>query len=204
MLIILVASIRIITVLFGGILLFLMLKLIYINKKELSTIHNYSKGNAIEKDRNDILNTLVTLQEGYDKRDISKIDYYVENTMNFQDVLILGTNPNEIFIGHEGVKKLFFGDWRYWGKVKFNLEESYIDQFKNMAYITVRGEVRIDIWKIRLPLRLTCVMSNESKKWLISKLQFQYDINTNYVIFAMLASIGLFVSLILSIFTIFM
>lgn len=56
--VILINIIRITAILFGGILLFLMLKLLYFNKKELSAIHNFTKGNAIEKDRKDILKTL--------------------------------------------------------------------------------------------------------------------------------------------------
>lgn len=202
--IIIVNLFKITTILFGGILLFLMLKLLYTNKKELNNIQNYTKGNSSEEDRKEILNVLVTLQEGYDKRDISKIQYYIDNTMNTECILVLGTNPNEIFIGNEGVKRLFYGDWKYWGKVKLNLEHPHISQMNNMAYIAIRGEVKIDIWKIRFPLRLTGVMSKESSKWLINKLQFQYDLNTNFIIFAMIASIALLVSLLMFIFSLFL
>jgi len=202
--IILVNLFKITTISFGGILLFFMLKLLNASKKELNNIKNYTKGNSNEKDREEILNTLVILQEGYDRRDISKIEYYIENTINSQSVFILGTNPNEIFMGKEGVKRLFYGDWKYWGNVKLNLEEAHITQMNNTAYIAIRGEIKIDIWKIKLPLRLTGVMSNESSKWLINNLQFQYDFNTNYIIFAMLASLGLLVSLLMFICTLFL
>lgn len=200
MIIILVNLFKITTILFGGIVLFLILKLIYANKKELNNIENYNIGNANEEDREAILNTLGILQEGYDKRDLSKIDYYIEKTMNNQCIHVLGTNPDEIFIGNEGVKRLLYGDWKYWGNVKLNIEHAHITQFNDIAYIAVRGEIKIDIWKIRFPLRLTGVMAKKSSEWLINNLQFQYDINTNFIIFAMIASVGLSASLILFMF----
>jgi len=188
---------EIITVLFGALLILLMLQLLITKNNQLRNTGDYTKGSSDNMDREGVLKTLAILQEGYEKRDLTKIDFYFENTMSKEGLLILGTNPKEIFVGTEAVKKLLYGDWKYWGKVKFNLEEAHITQYSNVAYFVTGGEVKIHIWKIRFPLRVTGIMIREDSKWFINKLQFQYDFNTNYIIFSMLASIGLLVSLIL-------
>jgi len=65
MIIILVNLFKITTILCGGILLSLMLKLLYTNKKELDNIQNYTKGNSSEEDRKEVLNALAILQFQY-------------------------------------------------------------------------------------------------------------------------------------------
>ena len=48
----------------------------------------------------------------YEKRDIEKMDKCIDDTMLPDEILILGTNPREIFIGRERAKNLLWGDWK--------------------------------------------------------------------------------------------
>ena len=92
------------------------------------------------------------------------------------------------------------GDWAYWGKVKFDLENSRFDQLDStVIYMATSAEVKIDIWQIKLPLRITGVLVKENARWLISKLQFQYDTDTNLLIFSWIATIGFVVSMFLTV-----
>ncbi|MBC7914289.1 MAG: nuclear transport factor 2 family protein [Pyrinomonadaceae bacterium] len=126
------------------------------------------------------------------------ISQCVEKTFSSKDIFILGTNPSETFTGKEGAKRLLHGDWAYWGEVKFLLDGSRMDQYNNAVYVAMGGEIKIDIWHLRFPLRITAVMLKENSNWLISKLQFQYDMNTNLIIFSLLTAIGFSVSLVLT------
>jgi hypothetical protein len=166
-----------------------MLNLVYSNKEELKTAKDYTTGNATVKDRQAILNVFTVLQQGYSKRDISKTDYYIDQTIDTTSIVVLGTNPNEIFTGKKGIQKLLYGDWKFWGDVRLNVENMYVTQVDNMAYVATTGSIKIDVWRITFPLRVTGVMINKDSKWLINKLQFQYDLNTNLIIFGMIASV---------------
>jgi len=185
-----------ITGLLGCILLILLLMQLNSNRKELSKVKNFNTGHISNLERENVLSTLRILQGGYTRRDVSAIDQCVKNTFSTKDILILGTNPSEILTGKEGAKNLLYGDWAYWGEVKYNLDRSRFDQYDNTVYMAMSGEVKIDIWHLRLPLRITGILAKEDSKWLISKLQFQYDLNTNLIIFSMLAAIGFSISLI--------
>jgi len=182
------------TMLFCGVLVLFMLNEVSSNKQELKKEKNYATGNSTQEDRRAITNTLTVLQQGYSERNVSKVDYYLNKTIDTTAIVILGTNPDEVFIGKEGAHRLFYGDWAYWGDVKLNLEKAHISRLNNTAYIALTGTVKIDIWKISFPLRITGVMVNQNSKWLINKLQFQYDLNTNYIIFGMIASLLVAVS----------
>jgi hypothetical protein len=188
---------KVLTFLLCGIVLFFMLNLAYSNKEELKTEKNYTTGNATVKDRQAILNVLTFLQQGYSKRDLSKIDYYIDQTIDTTSIVVLGTNPNEIFSGKKGIQKLFYGDWKFWGDVRLNVEKAHITQVDNMAYIATTGSIKIDVWRITFPLRVTGVLIHKNSKWLINKLQFQYDLNTNFIIFGMIASVLATVSVII-------
>ena len=55
---------------------------------------------------------------------------------------------------------------------------------------------------MNFPLRITGVMVKDNSKWLINKLQFQYDFNTNYIIFGLIASVLSAISFVILIFSI--
>lgn len=170
------------------------------NYKELLKDKDFKTGHISNLEKENVLQTLRILQDGYTKRDVTAIDQCVKNTFSTKDVLILGTNPTEILTGKEGAKNLLYDDWAYWGAVKYNLDRSRFDQYGNTIYMAMSGEIKIDFWHLRLPLRITGILTKENSKWLISKLQFQYDLNTNLIIFSMLTVIGFSTSLIATLF----
>lgn len=187
------------TCLLGCSLLVLMLIQLHANKEELARVKEYSVGTIGNREKTEVLQTLRILESGYTRRDLTAVDSCVANTFSNKDVLILGTNPTEILTGKEGAKNLLLGDWTYWGKVKFHLDRTRFDQLDStVVYVATTGEVKIDMWRLKLPLRITGVLVNENSRWLISKLQFQYDTNTNLIIFSWLATIGFTLSLILT------
>jgi len=186
------------TSLLGCFLLVLMLMQLNANKEELVHVKDYNKGTIGTQEKFGVLQTLRILENGYTKRDVTAVDRCIASTFSNKNVLILGTNPTEILIGKEGAKNLLQGDWTYWGKVKFHLDRTRFDQLdSNVVYVATTAEVKIDMWQLKLPLRITGVLVNENSHWLISKLQFQYDTNTNLIIFSWIAAIGFTVSLIL-------
>ena len=186
--------------LLGGCLVVLMLMQLNANKDELARVKDPGKGTIGINEKASVLETLKVLENGYSKRDVSAVDSCVANTFSNKDVFILGTNSTEILKGKEGAKNLLRGDWAYWGKVKFDLENSRFDQLDStVIYMATSAEVKIDIWQIKLPLRITGVLVKENARWLISKLQFQYDTDTNLLIFSWIATIGFVVSMFLTV-----
>lgn len=176
--------------LLGCCLLVLMLMQLHANKEELTRTKGFNNGMISNNEKVRVLQTLQVLEAGYAKRDLSTVDNCVASTFSDNNVLILGTNPTEILSGKEGAKNLLLGDWKYWGNVKFHLDNTCFDQLDStVVYIATTAEVQIDLWRLKLPLRITGILVNENSHWLISKLQFQYDKNTNLLIFSWVATI---------------
>ncbi len=61
----------------------------------------------------------------------------------------------------------------------------------------MRGQIRLDIWRFRVPIKITGVLEKRDNLWYISKLQFINDLNTNYVILAWVSALALMASLLL-------
>lgn len=140
---------------------------------------------------------LKKLAQYYEKRDVELIDKCIDDTMLPDELLILGTNPKEIFCGREKARDLLWGDWKYWGKVDIKSDEAVFNRIGDAIHCVVRGNVKLDIWHFTIPIKITGVLRKIDDKWLISKLQFINDFNTNYIIFAWGTSIALIVSMLL-------
>lgn len=140
---------------------------------------------------------LKKLAQYYEKRDVELIDKCIDDTMLPDELLILGTNPKEIFCGREKARDLLWGDWKYWGKVDIKADEAVFNRIGDAIHCVVRGNVKLDIWHFTIPIKITGVLRKIDDKWLISKLQFINDFNTNYIIFAWGTSIALIVSMLL-------
>ncbi|MCM1231133.1 MAG: nuclear transport factor 2 family protein [Muribaculum sp.] len=147
--------------------------------------------------REDALRPLRQLNEYYEKRDPEQADACINETMLPEELLILGTNPREIFYGREGAKRLLQGDWRYWGQLALDIEQTALSRAGSALYFVMRGQIRLDIWRFRLPIRITGILEKPDKRWLISKLQFINNLNTNYVIIAWVPALALMASLLL-------
>ena len=144
---------------------------------------------------------LKLLNEYYEKRDPENADACIDETMLADNLLILGTNPSEIFYGREGAKCLLQGDWKYWGKLVLDVERTSLSQASNDLYFVMRGQIRLDIWHFRIPIKITGVLEKRNKLWYISKMQFINDLNTNYVILSWVPALALVASLLLFVFS---
>lgn len=156
------------------------------------------KGEALSAElRENALRPLRKLNAYYEKRDPEQADACIDETMLPEELLILGTSPSEIFHGREGAKCLLQGDWKYWGQLSLDAEHTAFSQAGNVLCFVMRGQIRLDIWRFRVPVKITGILEARDHQWYISKLQFINDLNTNYVILAWVPAFALMVSLLL-------
>ncbi len=184
--------IKVFVLLFAGLFIYFML-----NIAKHSTV-NYPFNKASSSEIKSITATISKLQQAYKLRDVSKVDDCINNTIDSTSIFILGTNPNEIFRGKQGASNLLWGDWKYWGDVRFDLNRLFVDTIgHNMAYVVFPGTVKIDVWGMTFPLQISGVMVNNDGRWVFTKMRFQYAWNTNYIVFAKIAAIGTLFALLL-------
>ena len=188
----------------GGLVVFFILVLIYflfrlwLESRRERTTPREIKGEPISGElREDALRPLRQINTYYAKREPEQADACIDETMLAEELLILGTNPSEIFYGREGAKCLLQGDWKYWGQLALDVEHTALNQVGNALYFVMRGQIRLDIWRFRVPIKITGVLEKRDNLWYISKLQFINDLNTNYVILAWVPALALMVSLLL-------
>ena len=192
----------------GGLVVIFILVLIYFlfrlwleGQRERSTSREI-KGEMFPVElRVTALRPLKLLNEYYEKRDPENADACIDETMLADKLLILGTNPSEIFYGRDGAKCLLQGDWKYWGKLVLDVERTSLSQASNDLYFVMRGQIRLDIWHFRIPIKITGVLEKRNKLWYISKMQFINDLNTNYVILSWVPALALVASLLLFVFS---
>ena len=182
-----VAVIASLTLLFTGIFIVFMFRI-----NSIQGAFNYPAGNISEPNKQAIEKTLKAFQEGYTLRDVSKIGECIAQTIDTASIFILGTNPNEIFKGKSGAQGLLYGDWAYWGNVKYDIDRLYADQITDsIAYVVFPGNITLDFNKMNFPLQVTGMMVQDGDgQWKFSKMQFIYGWNTNYIIFARTAAYG--------------
>jgi hypothetical protein len=92
----------------------------------------------------DVMAVLKKFQSGYDVRDISKVDEYVRNLFDAQDVLVIGTGAaypgdGEWCEGIDRVKSLVESDWRYWGDLKMETDKARIRIDGSTAWVAFSG-----------------------------------------------------------------
>ncbi|MCK5147556.1 nuclear transport factor 2 family protein [bacterium] len=138
----------------------------------------YGLGNAPDSVRVEIKTLLNAFQSGYTSRDLKNVKPFTESMFALKNVLILGTMPNEIFIGHTGAEKLVHNDWAFWGDCTFAVENAHISSHGNVAWISMIGAVRFDISRhLYLPLRISGVAVKELSEWKFQQMNFQFDLN---------------------------
>lgn len=158
----------------------------------------YSKGNAPDSTRKEIVSQLNKFQDGYSKRDISLIDTFMQSLYSRESILILGTMPGEIFIGYERARYLVKSDWESWGDCRFIIDSANISSIGNTAWFSTRGYVQFDLSRLLvLPLRLTGIMVKEDQVWKFRQQQFQFDLDFSFALIAILVlSIWIIVSVV--------
>ena len=147
----------------------------------------YSKGNAPDSTRKEIIGQLKKIQDGYSKRDTKNIDAFMQSLYSRENILILGTMPGEIYSGYEKATRLVKTDWESWGDCKFVIDSANISSSGSTAWFSTRGYVKFDLSKLLvIPLRLTGVMVKEDKEWKFQQQQFQFDIDFTFCLLATL------------------
>lgn len=177
-----------ISILFVIVLIVLNLKVYIQGKSESKIPFGYIIDSVNEDDKKEILEPLYRLKEGYSQRDIQRIDQYIDETMETEDILILGTNPREVFKSRKDAVNLLYGDWKYWGNVSLDVDNTVLHRIGDAAFFALKGDTKLDIWRIRIPLKMTGVLVKKESGWFINKMQFVVDFNTNYIIFGLLAA----------------
>ena len=158
----------------------------------------YSKGNAPDSIRQEIVDQLKRFQDGYSKRDPKNIDSFMESLYSRENILILGTMPGEIYSGHHNAARLVSTDWESWGDCKFEIDSANISSSGNTAWIATRGFVKFDLSRLLvIPLRLTGIMVKEDQEWRFQQQQFQFDIDFSFsLLAALILSVWILIGLI--------
>lgn len=82
-------------------------------------------------------------QEGYDKRDINLIDNFMEALFDKDESLfLLGASDNELSFGIDEVKELLISDWKYWGDVKLDIDNSVIKHKEDTSWIYTPATIK--------------------------------------------------------------
>ncbi len=158
----------------------------------------YSKGNAPDSTRKEIIGQLNKFQEGYSRRDTSQVEAFMQSLYSRENLLILGTNPGEVFRGYDRAAGLVRSDWESWGDCKFMVDSAFISSTGNTAWFSTKGFVKFDLTGLLvLPLRLTGIMVKEDQVWKFRQQQFQFDIDFSFTLLAVLIlSVWILVSII--------
>jgi hypothetical protein len=147
----------------------------------------YSLGNSPDSVRMEIIEQLWKFQEGYSKRDPGNIDAFMQSLYSRENIMILGTMPEEIYSGYENAARLVKTDWESWGDCRFGIDSANISSSGNTAWFSARGYVEFDVSRLLvLPLRLTGIMVKEDQVWKFRQQQFQFDIDFTFSLIAII------------------
>ncbi|MBE5811406.1 MAG: hypothetical protein E7318_10795 [Clostridiales bacterium] len=188
----------------GGLCIFFLLVLIYSairiwldGRKERNAPRVIPGEELAAELRENALRPLRQLNAYYAKRDPELADACIDETILPDDMLILGTNPGEIFHGRKWTKHLLQCDWKYWGQLTLDVDRSAFYRVGNVLYFVLPAQVRLDYWRFRIPVRITGILEEQDGLWYISKLQFINNLNSAYVLAAWIGTFALTASLLL-------
>ena len=178
-------------ILFGlGLTLFITTKTFKIPHK---TIYNnpdayvFSEGNADPEIRSQIEQKMRQFQAGYEARDTSVLAFFMDDLFSQENILILGTMPNEIYSGYDEATDLVRSDWLQWGDVRLMIQNANISTQGNVAWISTIGFVEFDLSRfLVLPLRFSGVLVQEDFGWKFQQVQFQFDLDSSFTVMAIL------------------
>ena len=147
--------------------------------------------------RRDALRPLERMNAYYKARDPEQADACIDETMLPDEILILGTNPGEIFHGREYARGLLQGDWKYWGALALDVNTTTLCRTGSVLYFATRGQIRLDRLCFRVPVRITGVLEERDGLWYISKIQFIHNLNFGYAMAAWIPALALTAGLLL-------
>ena len=188
----------------GGLFLFFVLVLLaalfYIwleGRRERLKPHEITGEELQEELREAALRPLKRLNMYYEKRDPEQADACIDETLLPGDMRILGTNPDEIFYGREGAKWLLQGDWKHWGQLALDVEQTALCRAGSAMFFVVHGKIRLDYVHFRIPIRITGILEEQDSLWYISKMQFVNNLNSNYLVVSWIPALAALISLLL-------
>ena len=188
----------------GGLFLFFLLLLFYLlfhiwleGKREQSKPHEIAGEELPEALREAVLRPLKLLNRYYEKRDPRQVDACIDETMLPDNMRILGTNPDEIFYGRQGATWLLQGDWKHWGQLALDADQTALLRAGSAMYFVLRGKIKLDYVHFRIPIRITGILEEKDGLWYISKLQFVNNLNSNYLVVAWIPALSALISLLL-------
>lgn len=157
----------------------------------------FSTGNAPGDVRAEIVQQLRAFQQGYEERDLASVNTFMRRLFTTDNVLILGTMPQEIYVGLEEASDLISADWDHWGDCRFLIDSTHISSHGDVAWFATIGHVEFDLSSLLvLPLRLTGVLVRENDIWKLQQVQYQFDLDLG---FYLLTIVGLVVTLLVSV-----
>lgn len=140
-------------------------------------------GGAPENVRSEIIDTLGFFQQGYEARDPQLLEPFMKRLFSTNNVTVLGTMPQEVFVGFDRATELVRTDWQFWGDCRFDVENAHISAKGDVGWFSTVGYVEFDLSRfLVLPLRLSGVFVREDGSWRIQHLQFQFDLNLSFLI----------------------
>jgi hypothetical protein len=85
-------------------------------------------------------------QEGYDRRDLTQLDAFMELFVPDYELEVIGTNAvdpgkGEWCLGQEAVHHLVDGDWEHWGAVECDVKGARIHVRGDVAWLSTTGTV---------------------------------------------------------------
>ncbi|GAC1630120.1 MAG: hypothetical protein NVS9B14_00330 [Candidatus Acidiferrum sp.] len=131
-------------------------------------------GDASATTRARVMDAMNVFQAGYDHRNLSELDGFMERLFPRQgEVLLLGTESNEWVRGYDDVKKLIRHDWVDWDHLHLDLTDCQISASGDVAWLATRGYVHSTDSK--RPVRFSATLVRIGNEWKFRQLQFQYE-----------------------------
>lgn len=83
---------------------------------------------------------LQVFQDGYIKRDVKYVDGYMKEVfLQDEDLIVIGTDADELCLGVDAARGIVESDWKYWGDFKFNVDNALISVNGDVAYFTTKA-----------------------------------------------------------------
>ena len=122
-----------------------------------------------------VRDTLQRFQEGYTKRDMSRLGEFMQLFAHEGDPELIGIGAsvrggNEWFEGPDAIREIIESDWIYWGDVWINVDGARISVLGDVAWLSTVGKLtQTDTFDQALPIYL------EQMKKLLEKEELDPD-----------------------------
>lgn len=111
----------------------------FIDENYDKSIFEMSKASSNEEIE-EIKKVLQVFQEGYTKRDVNHVDEYMKEVFLLDDdLVVIGTDADELCLGVDAARGIVESDWKYWGNFKMNYEDAIICVNDEVAYFTTKA-----------------------------------------------------------------